>query len=238
MLADEGGGQARTGRLSSNIHYPGEWLSSLITLIIEALPEWRDDLTRPKETGENKLTAQLCAYLNGMVRCRAGWDNLQFKREEPDDANSSRVIDLVAAPSGTIITIEGREYTQYQTLLPIECKRLPVPRSTKRDEREYLYSGLSTTGGVQRFKAGHHGAAHARAAMIAYIQEEDILYWKDQVNSWVNELQATGVYGWTLADQCQLVNHKVSTGAASLNSLHTRLHPLEPIALDHLWIEM
>ena len=161
VLADEGGGQVRTGNLSSNIHPPCEWLSSLIALIAGALPGWRDDPQRPEETGENKLTAQLCAYLNGLVRRKAGWDNLQFKREEPDDTDSSRVIDLVAAPNGTVISIEGREYTQYQTLLPIECKRLPVPRGPKRDQRGYLYSSLSSTGGVQRFKAGHHGAAHA-----------------------------------------------------------------------------
>src|SRR3546814_1117379 len=74
----------------------------------------------------------------------------------------------------SVIWIEGRQYTEYQTLLPIECKRLPTSTGTDRDEREYLYSRFSTTGGVQRFKAGHHAASHARAAMIGYVQGRDI----------------------------------------------------------------
>src|SRR3546814_18725311 len=74
----------------------------------------------------------------------------------------------------SVIWIEGRQYTEYQTLLPIECKRLPTPTGTDRDEREYLYSRFSTTGGVQRFKAGHHAALHARAAIDGYVQGRDI----------------------------------------------------------------
>lgn len=93
---------------------------------------------------------------------------LQFRREESDEADNHRSVGLVASPSGQVILIEDHEYNEYQTPLPIECKRLPTPIGTSRDEREYLISDFSTTDGVHRFKADHHGASHERAAMIGY----------------------------------------------------------------------
>src|SRR5690606_26604196 len=105
--------------------------------------------------------AQLCARLNSACR-HSNWDFLQFKREEPDEEDAQRAIDLAVAPRGATLWLEGRQYTEYRTLLPIECKRLPTPAGPKRDEREYLYSRHSSTGGVQRFKAGHHGSIHDR----------------------------------------------------------------------------
>src|SRR3546814_9293049 len=87
-------------------------------------------------------------------------------------------------------------YTEYQTLLPIECKRLPTPTGTDRDEREYLYSRFSTTGGVQRFKAGHHAASHARAAMIGYVQGRDIPAWSVKLDRWIAGLAGDAVEGW------------------------------------------
>ena len=154
MLADEGECRVQVGRLDSEVHLPGEWINALVGFIGSVLPGWRDDPRRPARTGEDALTAQLCAKLASASRHTPGWDFLQFRREEPDAADSRRAIDLAVAPSGSVIWIEGREYTEYQTLLPIECKRLPTPTGHKRDEREYLYSRFSTTGGVQRFKAG------------------------------------------------------------------------------------
>src|SRR3546814_18200604 len=95
----------------------------------------------------------------------------------------------------SVIWIEGRQYTEYQTLLPIECKRLPTPTGTDRDEREYLYSDFSTTGGVQRFKAGHHAASPARAAMIGYVPVRDIPAWSVQLDRWVEGLAGEDVEG-------------------------------------------
>jgi len=38
-----------------------------------------------------------------------------------------------------------------------------------RDEREYVFSKFSSTGGIQRFEAGHHGSNHVLGAMTGYI---------------------------------------------------------------------
>lgn len=208
-----------------------------MTFIATNLPLWRDDPNRPAETAETRLTAQLCSRLNGASR-RSGWDFLQFKQEEPDETTHGRSIDLAAAPSGTTIWIEGREYSEYQTILPIECKRLPTPAAADRDNREYLFSRFSSTGGVDRFKRGHHGASHLRAAMIGYIQENSVTHWSSQLDIWVADLEITGAVGWSAVDKLALVSHDVSARAAHLRSRHPRTIGLSPIAIDHLWIEM
>lgn len=238
MLADQGGTAAPAGTLDNSIFLPGEWLASLVGFIGSVLPGWRDDPARPVVTGETGLTAQLCARLNSQSRHTSGWDFLQFKREEPDETDGRRSIDLAVAPSGSIIWIEGREYSEYRTLLPIECKRLPTPAGTDRDEREYLISRFSTTGGVQRFKAGHHGAAHDRASMIAYVQNRDIAHWLAQLETWIDRLVGDGTEGWSARDKLAIMAHDDAVRMAALQSKHLRRPGLDPILIDHLWIEM
>lgn len=238
MLADEGESAGQAGSLGSGIHRPREWLTSLIMFIAGALPGWRDDPAREVVAGETKLTAQLCARLNSLSRHSPGWDILQFRREEPDEVDGRRAIDLVASPSGEVILIEGRAYNEYQTLMPIECKRLPTPVGKERDEREYLISRFSSTGGVHRFKAGHHGREHDRAAMIGYVQGNDIAHWHSQLDAWVDDLAAEPVDGWTAADKLDLIEHDKAKRLGSLASNHSRKAGMNPIRIDHLWIEM
>jgi hypothetical protein len=238
VLADEGERPAYAGTLTSGIHLPGEWLSLLVAFIGNALPGWRDDPARPAQAGETRLTAQLCARLNSLSRHTVGWDFLQFRREEPDEADARRSIDLAVTPSGSIIWIEGREYTEYRTLMPIECKRLPTPAGTDRDEREYLFSRFSSTGGVQRFKAGHHGATHIRAAIIGYLQDRNIAFWREQLDAWIDGLVGEAVSGWTDADKLLLVRQDATLRLALLQSNNPRRSGLDNILIDHLWIEM
>src|SRR3546814_17405779 len=91
--------------------------------------------------------------------------------------------------------------------MPMECKRLPTPTGTDRDEREYLYSRCSTKGGVQRFKAGHHAASHARAAMIGSVQGRHIPAWSVQLDRWIEGLGGGAVEAWSDPDQHALVEH-------------------------------
>lgn len=238
MLADDGDRRAQVGSLDSDIHLPGEWISSLIGFIGSVLPSWRDDPIRPAHAGETGLTAQLCARLTSASRHAQGWDFLQFKREEPDETDGRRSIDLAVAPSGSVIWIEGRQYTEYQTLLPIECKRLPTPTGTNRDEREYIYSRFSTTGGIQRFKAGHHAASHTRAAMIGYVRDRNITAWVAQLGQWIAGLEGDAVEGWSAADSLSILQHDTLVRTAFLRSDHVRRTGLDGIRIDHLWIEM
>jgi len=120
---------------------------------------------------------------------------------------------------------------------PIECKRLPTPEGKDRDEREYVFSRHSTTGGIQRFKNGHHGAAHRLAAMIAFIQQGNAKLWQERIAKWIIGLAGSREEGWSAADD--LSESSPSSGKVKqLHSFHTRANGLLQIALRHLWIEI
>lgn len=239
MLADQGDTAAKSGALTDDLLMPKEWLSSLITFIADALPPWRDDPRRTKETGENKLSSQLCGRLNSLCRHTPGWDFLQFRREEEGESDGRRAIDLVASPAGNVIWINGRSYDEYQYLLPIECKRLPTPKGKDRDPREYVFTGSGSSGGIQRFKAGDHGGQHERAAMIGYVQANDVTHWHEAVSTWIDNLVTDAIPEWSVADKLTLTNHDETTRIATFASIHNRKNGITSnIQIDHLWIEM
>ncbi len=237
MLANEVSSVIAAGQLDLGARYNGEWLRSIIAFIHQQLPAFRDDPERPRETHEDKLTSALCTYLT-LVSRHLGFDMIHFKREEKDEADARRSIDLSVAPLGTIIWIEERRYSQYQTMLPIECKRLPTPKDANRDHREYVVSDKKSTGGIQRFKNRHHGSDHDGAVMIAYIQDDDIPHWIQSINRWIEELAKSAPADWEDADQLCLISHELDRGTCSLTSMHRRGASYEPIRLAHLWVEM
>lgn len=238
MLADFPDASAQSGTLSSDVHLPGTSRYELLDFIATELPRWRDDPERPYNTSEQTLTEHLCDYLNSAARISSGWDVLQFRTEVRDEQRKGRRIDLAPKPCAATIWIDGRRHTQYDSLLPIECKRLPTPEEKGRDEREYVINRHTSTGGIQRFKAGHHGGAHTLGAMIAYMQEETIMVWDERINEWINELVESGQPGWSVGDSLHLEHAAHAVGLALFRSLHTRERGLPEIELRHLWLNM
>lgn len=225
------------GSLSKDAHRPETFIHELIDFIANELPRWRDRPDRKTETAETGLTSQLCAHLNSAARHADGWDVLQFRTEETDVQHKGRKIDLVPAPCGVTICIEGRSYTDFDPLLPIECKRLPTPKDKGRDEREYVISQYASTGGIQRFKDGHHGSAHIHGAMIGYVQEGTTLLWYGRVAKWITDLAEDGASGWRAEDQIHLESDDRTLRLAVLRSSHERQR-LPSIEIRHLWLEM
>src|ERR1700719_1906979 len=185
MLSDLQHPAQRLGSLSRDIRLPATFPQELLTFITDELSHWRDRPDRKPETSETHLSAQLCAHLNSATRRTKRWDILQFRQEEPDENTKGRTIDLAVAPSDATLIIEGRRSTIFDTILPVECKRLPTPRGTDRDHREYVYSQYSSTGGIQRFKESHHAATRNLAAMIGYIQRDTSSAWHDRTTDWI-----------------------------------------------------
>jgi|SRR5882672_5054244 len=237
MLANNPDISAQSGSLDRDVHRPATFGHELLNFIAGELPSWRDHHDRPRETAETVLTSQLCAHLNSVARRSIGWDVLQFKVEEPDERQKVRKVDLVASPCGSTIWIEGRRHTIFDTLMPIECKRLPTPRGKDRDEREYVISRHTSTGGIQRFKAGHHGAGHTLGAMIGYVQEETTKFWNERIGGWIKGLAGTQL-GWTLKDLLEIERDYASLRLTILRSSHERQSGLAEIELLHLWIGM
>lgn len=238
MLASRISESTHLGALRKDVQKPATFILELLDFIRDELPRWRDRPERKLETSETHLTSQLCIHLNSATRHSLGWDILQFLTEVPDEEAKGRRIDLVPAPANTTIWIEGRRYFDFNTLLPIECKRLPTPTGKDRDEREYVFSQHSSTGGIQRFKAGHHGAGHAHGAMIAYVQQETSGFWSRKVAEWIDDLIACGQTGWTTKDSLRLDQDDATRRVAVLSSSHTREKGLPEITLRHLWVQM
>jgi hypothetical protein len=227
-----------SGSLASDVQKPFTFLNEVIDFIADELPRWRDRHGRPTETAEPRLTSQLCGHLNSASRLSLGLDILQFRVEEPDEVDRTRTVDLVAAPCGVAIVVEGRRYVDFESLLPIECKRLPTPKDRNRDEREYVFSQFSTTGGIHRFKCGHHGAAHSLGAMIGFVQEETATTWHKRTDDWIRGLAASGAAGWAVDDLLQLVRADSVVRTVILESRHDRGTGRPNIELRHLWVEM
>jgi len=237
MLADKPLRPA-SGFLDRTIHVSDTFRREVIGFIAKQLPLWKGRLSATeRQESETFLTDKLRSHLNSATRHSDGFDVLQFGTEVPDEIKKGRVIDLAAKPCAAVIVIEGRAYTDFETVLPIECKRLPIPRGQDRDEREYVYSAHSSTGGVQRFKAGHHGGAHNLGAMIAYVQEGETGVWEEQISTWIHELAKLDPSSWSLDDLLQRTPNQ-PLGVAQLRSSHRRKSGLGEIMLEHLWLVM
>jgi hypothetical protein len=219
MLANDPESYGQVGSLSKEVHKPSTFRQELLDFIADQLPRWRDRPDRPKASAETELTSQLAAHLTGVARHSAGWDLLQFQVEGVDEQRKSRKIDLQPRPSGACICIEGRRHTDFDSLLPIECKRFPIPPGGNRDEREYVISQYRSTGGIQRFKAGDHGAAHRLGAMIGYVQEQSAAYWNEHVASWISGLNGAE-RGWTLNDLLHFEREDTTLRLAVFRSSH------------------
>lgn len=235
MLADDILGIS-AGTLKPDIHREGEWLDALVDFMLDQMPDWRDWPGRPPVTSETRLTFQLCSHLNSVAAQTEGLDSLCFVTEVPDPVAGGRTLDLVALPRGRCIWIAGRYHTHFDPLLPIECKRLPTP--PRRDKREYLRTSNGSRGGVQRFKDGHHGSCYNLGVIIAYVQKQDVAYWRQRIGWWVGAFARAKLPGWTNADRLRLDIHDAPKRVVALTSIHSRVGALAPVRIRHLWIEL
>lgn len=237
MLADQTP-DVGSGSLGAEVHLADTATHELVDFIAQELPTWRDRADRPAADSETTLTGQLCDHLNGAAHRSDVWDCIQFRTEVRDETLGNRAIDLAPKPLDGLLIIAGIAYTVFDMLLPIECKRLPTPKNgAARDQREYVTVQGKTTGGIQRFKLGLHGAAHTCAAMIAYVQENTCAHWLGEVNSWISALANDEEPLWSVTDQLQNISASEPNGVTRMNSNHTRSGGSE-IMIEHLWVQM
>jgi len=225
------------GRLDREIHLPSEAKLELVDFIAGELPRWRDHPDRPHRESETGLTEHLADHLNSATAYSHEWSHIQFRCETSDEAKPGRKIDLAIKPKASVIYIAGRRHSQFDALFPIEAKRLPTPQEKDRDEREYVITEPGSTGGIQRFKFGHHGSKHDFAAMIAYVQEGTFEGWLDKMNGWIRQLAKQTPPAWTTDDSLEVVGSNPRARLFSLKSQHARPR-LNACILRHLWIQM
>jgi hypothetical protein len=137
-----------SGILDRTVQVPNTFCREVIEFLAEQLPHWKQRLSADeRQESEILLTDKLRSHLNSMARHTVGMDVLQFGTEVPDELVRGRAIDLAAKPCGVVLVIQGRAYGDFEIILPVECKRLPIPKSKERDEREYIYSAFSAMRG-------------------------------------------------------------------------------------------
>ncbi|MDP3851179.1 MAG: hypothetical protein Q8Q59_11790 [Luteolibacter sp.] len=237
MLA-ENSHHVQSGHLDREIHLPSTAKHELVDFISEQLPLWRDHPDRPDKQSETALTEYLCDHLNSAVYHSETWSHVQFRTETGDETHAGRKIDLTVKPRAASLIIEGRRHSQFDPLFPIECKRLPTPKEKDRDEREYVITEPGTTGGMQRFKFGHHGAAHDFVAMIAFVQEYDFQHWHGKLNGWISDLTQVPNSSWKLDEVLHVVDVSKKSKICSLASTLQRLGKLNDCEVRHLWVQM
>ena len=209
-----------------------------IEFVYSMLTEWRDDPDRPVEEAEPRLNLQLCKFLTSR-KIRDLYPMVSFIHEEYQ--NSRRSVDLSALPTERTL-IDAKQYSIYDPFLVFECKRLPAPE--KRRAREYVTGGKDeTTGGIQRFKIGAHGAKLNQAVMIGYIQKSSPKAWHDNINKWITELakgKMEDACDWNTNEALKLLNEDNSKGLANYWSLHNRTNSKlsSKIKINHLWVVM
>jgi hypothetical protein len=228
----------RSGGIDRDIHLPATAKRELVAFITGELPQWRDHPDRPDASAETDLTEYLCDHLNSAAYDSTAWSHVQFRTEIADEARGGRKIDLGAKPLSAALVIEGRRHSRFDVLFPIECKRLPTPTGKDRDEREYVITERGTTGGIQRFKLGCHGAAHTFAAMIAYVQKRSCAHWLERVNAWIHDLAEGADSVWSESDLLQSQSNDTARGICTHVSRHARSGGLAPCELQHLWVKM
>lgn len=206
-----------------------------LEFIRKHLPEWRDDPDRPEEDSEEKLNGLFCDYLS--YRVRHEWPMVVFRHEEYQTGR--RRIDMSVKTEQPIIAAT-REFTKYDPFLVIEGKRLPAPGSDR--EREYVTGFDGTSGGLQRFKLGLHGASLEIAAMIAYVQDNDPDAWLVRINGWISDLDGSdcsqGCH-WSIAEQIGDYRLVKRARIASAKSMHPRISAsTAEINVYHFWVSM
>ncbi len=228
----------QSGRLEPNIHLKFTAKAELMSFIAQEIPKWRDRPDRPVSENEPILTEHLCNYLNTTTYYSDVWDHIQFQTETTDETDKRRKIDITAKPRAAIIFIENRRHTIFDSLFPIECKRLPTPTENRRDEREYVTNEPGKGGGIQRFKFGYHGASHNFGAMIGYVQSQSCTYWLEKINGWIGDLSKNPGSEWSISDTLQEGSEDIVARLRTLNSRHQRTGGLGEITLRHVWISM
>lgn len=208
----------------------------IIDFVCQKLPVWRDDPTRPDAQSEPMLNSQLCKFLDSQAR--NDFPMIRFDAEEPQVSN--RKVDLSVSPAEAAV-IGAKEYSIYDTILVLECKRLPAP--SKDREREYVSGGKERiSGGIQRFKMGLHGTDMKLAAIIGYVQQRSANEWWREINKWILEFsknKKTDSCIWKSEETLQLLKEDASKGLYSYKSNHGRVGKArQKIKIHHLWVTM
>lgn len=239
MIADEFHPNPALGNLDAEVLELGAFCREIVSFIERELLLWRQRPEIAQVEGEPCLNQSLCLHLDRASRHR--FDSIRFLQEPIQ--STGRNADIGVLPVNAIV-VEGIGYQDYEQLLPIECKRLPTPRGSRRSDLEYVH-GLpgQRTGGIERFKLGLHGRENWHGLMIAYVQATSFAHWRTTINTRLAEMAADGSTArlWSPAEALSACESPANLEVARFKSQHRRLQPpccSAQVDMEHLWVRM
>lgn len=201
--------------------------NDLYTLLCQFIDSVIDGFTYFGDSiAEDDITSDISRYLDGKIE-----ESIQpiFKF-----SNQAKRADI-----GVYL---GRQYNSYNTNMFcwIESKRLPTPKSARRDEREYVFvnhlqNQFEGNGGIERFKLNKHGEGLPVAIMFGYVQSNTFEYWEEKVNQWLQ------TYSSMVPSYPNEKLERIGPNVNRFRSIHQRIdyknmQPMQDITIYHFWI--
>ncbi len=193
---------------------PNTLIDGLIKVVTESLQDFPSSNeflgnTRTKQN-EDQFTSMWVLYMNNRF-CP------QFSFISQTSQKASFTVDVGVYKGSTLF-------------FTIEAKVLPTPKSTKRNEHEYVYGKGSA---IERFKnekhgIGHDGALFRKNGILAYVKSETYNYWLSKINGWITDA------GWKKDEL--LIKQEIGD-TAHLYSSHTTLNHND-LELHHFWVKV
>ncbi|MFV1976798.1 MAG: hypothetical protein ACC651_13690 [Candidatus Scalindua sp.] len=193
---------------------PGKAQSVVIDFLKCNLPLYLSQHDK-KLTGEDDISQAIVIFLE--TQARQNNSDLLFCFQYKY-ISSRRSVDIAVVHEGS-----------FKAFFVIEAKRLP-PANTK----DYVQG---KTGGIERFKKGHHGQGLFVSAMLGYVQKKGFEYWHSNVNSWIDNLtpNSNDAITWCGKDRLRKVESSEDMGLYT--STHSRPEQ-KSISLYHFWLNM
>ncbi len=213
-------------------------IDKAIEFIGKYLPSFPNSLkidinnTAPKDETEKLLNQSLVDFFNGHSQKFTPYLQCKFLFRKDDENRGTNYRPDI----GITIWNEKTENSETKSFFQIECKRLPIPNTSKsRSEMEYVIGIEKNTGGIERFKNKKHGAHLDVSAMIGFIQDETTSEWYNYINEWIKIQIDIHSPNWTKDDY--LINESSSSLLSKSTSICKR-DELDSIVLHHFLLNM
>jgi hypothetical protein len=162
-------------------------IESIFLHIQERLPQFAAENRSGGITNENGLTQRLVQVLSLSHKFPFFFDKEFMEDETKGNSARSDFAVLTNQP----VRIHTTLYSDRSRILTFEAKRLAnlgAARAREYLEGRYEDGKFINSGGVERFKNETHGKGLSQSGIIAYIQEQDFVYWEKCISDWTNDL--------------------------------------------------
>ena len=234
MLADVSQNNS-SGRLTEGIEIDSS-IMSVVDFIRNHFAEFSNKVKVEVSASEKALTDKLCKYFNRAATACPFF--FQHENVENHASGISPQTDIGTLSESEQLIVGDRCYGEFDSFFSMEAKRLPTPGHNR--EKEYVIGYEKPCGGIERFKKEIHGKNLRFAAIIGYVQQEDVNHWFLKINEWIGELIISFPNEWK-EDEKLILKQKDNKGISELfsrNLILTSKNQDSFINLFHFWINL